>query len=201
MRTDNTVAIDRHALGTLKYIRSSIESAGVLAVPGMAGIAMGAVGLAATALASLPELAPYWLAIWLCAAVAASALGGALLARQAVRNGLTVYPRPARKFLVCLCPAIAAGAVLTGVLWQSGLPQIIPGMWLLLYGCAVLASSTVISASVSRLVAAMGGVFMLCGLIAFLLPPGRHNLMLGAAFGGVHLITGALIWRRNHEEL
>jgi hypothetical protein len=201
MRTDNTVAIDRHALGTLKYIRSSIESAGVLAVPGMAGIAMGAVGLAATALASLPELAPYWLAIWLCAAVAASALGGVLLARQAVRNGSSAYPRPARKFLVCLCPPIAAGAVLTGVLWQSGLPQIIPGMWLLLYGCAVLSSSTVISASVSRLVAAMGGVFMAFGFIAFQLPPGWHNLILGAAFGGLHFMTGVWIWRRNHGEL
>ena len=40
----NTVALDSHALGTLQYIRASIDAAGLLAVPGSAGIAMGAVG-------------------------------------------------------------------------------------------------------------------------------------------------------------
>jgi hypothetical protein len=43
----NTVALDSHALGTLQYIRASIDAAGLLAVPGSAGIAMGAVGITA----------------------------------------------------------------------------------------------------------------------------------------------------------
>jgi len=53
-RPDNTVAIDSHALGTLNYIRSSIEAAGAFAVPGIAGIAMGVVGVIATLVASVP---------------------------------------------------------------------------------------------------------------------------------------------------
>ena len=61
----NTVALDSHALGTLQYIRASIDAAGLLAVPGSAGIAMGAIGITATVLASLKALAPYWLEVWL----------------------------------------------------------------------------------------------------------------------------------------
>ncbi len=35
-RNRNTVALDSHALGTLQYIRASIDAAGLLAVPGSA---------------------------------------------------------------------------------------------------------------------------------------------------------------------
>jgi len=55
-RSNNTVAIDSHALGTLNYIRTSIEAAGTFAVPGIAGIAMGVVGVIATIVASIPGL-------------------------------------------------------------------------------------------------------------------------------------------------
>src|SRR5579864_3833081 len=85
-RSDNTVALDHHALSTLNYIRASIEGAGAFAVPGIAGIAMGAVGLAAAMLASLPGLAAHWLEVWIGAAIAAAGLGVVLLARQRERE-------------------------------------------------------------------------------------------------------------------
>ena len=113
-RPNNTVAIDSHALGTLNYIRASIESAGAYAPPGIAGISMGVVGVLATLVASLPGLAAYWLEIWLLAAMAASAIGVVLIARQPVR-GFMLYRGPARKFVLSLFPALLAGAVLTGV--------------------------------------------------------------------------------------
>src|SRR6202000_933079 len=69
----NTVALDSHALGTLQYIRASIDAAGLLAVPGSAGIAIGAVGIMATVLVSLKALAPHWLQIWLLAGFVAIA--------------------------------------------------------------------------------------------------------------------------------
>ena len=55
-RGHNTVALDSHALGTLQYIRASIDAAGLLAVPGSAGIAIGAVGILAALLVSLKAL-------------------------------------------------------------------------------------------------------------------------------------------------
>jgi len=193
-RSDNTVALDSHALGTLNYIRASIESAGAFAVPGIAGIAMGVVGLTAPVIASVPGLGPYWLEIWLLAAIAASAIGVVLVARQQAR-GFILYRGPARKFVLSLCPALLAGAALTAVFWQLGLISLIPGMWLLLYGCAVLSASLMTSAAMVKLVALMGALFVLYGLVAFQLPLRWHNYTLGLGFGALHLLFGALIGR------
>jgi hypothetical protein len=193
-RSDNTVALDSHALGTLNYIRASIEAAGAFAVPGIAGIAMGAVGVCATVVASLPGLGAYWLEIWLLAAMAASAIGVVLVARPQAR-GFILYRGPARKFVLSLCPSLLAGAALTAVFWQDGLTSLIPGMWLLLYGCAVLSASMMTSAATVRLVALMGALFVVYGLIAFQLPVRWHNYTLGLGFGALHLLFGILIGR------
>ncbi|HVO47729.1 MAG TPA: hypothetical protein VMT29_15495 [Steroidobacteraceae bacterium] len=202
-KQNNTVALDTHALGTLNYIRASIEAAGTFAVPGIAGIAMGAVGVTATVLASLSALAGWWLEIWLVAALAASAAGCLLVARQSHRlsdGGFALYRGPVRKFVLSLCPALLAGAVLTVVLWVEGHGVLIAGMWLLLYGCAVLSASMMTSAVTQRLVAAMGGLFVVCGAVAFAVPPRWHNLILGLGFGALHLLFGILIGRINRVE-
>ena len=193
-RQNNTVAIDSHALGTLNYIRASIEAAGAFAVPGIAGIAMGVVGVIATVVASVPGFASYWLEIWVVAALAASALGVVLVARQPAR-GSSLYRGPARKFVLSLCPSLLAGVVLTVVFRQEGLTSLIPGMWLLLYGCAVLSASLMTSAAMMRLIVLMGGLFVVYGLIAFKLPSQWHNYTLGLGFGALHLLFGVLIGR------
>src|SRR6267154_4915904 len=116
VQSEAPVAIESRALGTLAYIRASIESSGSMDVPGMAGIVMGVIGVLAAIVVSLPRWAAHWLGIWLAAAVIALVLGGALGARQIVQRGHTRYLGPVRKFLLCLCPALLAGAVLTLVL-------------------------------------------------------------------------------------
>ena len=196
-RSDNTVALESHALGTLNYIRASIESAGAFAVPGTAGIAMGVVGVIATAIASLPALSAYWFDIWLVAAIAASAIGVVLVARQQAR-GFILYHGPARKFVLSLCPALLAGAVLTVVFREEGLTTLIPGMWLLLYGCAVLSASMMTSAAIARLIVLMGALFVVYGVVAFQLPIRWHNYTLGFGFGVLHLLFGMLIGRADH---
>ncbi|MEP6548406.1 MAG: hypothetical protein ABJD53_13180 [Gammaproteobacteria bacterium] len=161
----------------------------------MAGIVMGIVGLLAAVVVSFPRWAPHWLGIWLCAVGIALTFGGALVARQIGRNGHARYWGPARKFLLCLCPALLAGAVLTWVLFAVGVPSVIPGMWLLLYGCAVLSASTVTSAGITRLVGIMGALFVILGAIAFALPASANTAMLGLGFGVLHIVFGHLIGR------
>src|SRR5580700_6630401 len=90
----NTVALDSHALGTLQYIRASIDAAGLLAVPGSAGIAMGAVGVLAAILVSLKSLAAHWLEIWLIAGLVAIAFGTVLMAHQVISRGTALYRGP-----------------------------------------------------------------------------------------------------------
>jgi len=199
MQGNAPVPIESRALGTLAYIRASIESSGSMAVPGMAGVCMGAVGVTAAVLAAIPEFASHWLAIWLTAALIALAVGGSLMARKA-RAGSARYMGPARKFLLCLCPALAAGAVLTIVLWRAGSERVIPGAWLLLYGCSVLSASTVTSAAVNRLVGAMGFLFVALGLIAFSTPMAAQTLLLGLGFGGLHVVFGVLVGRASRGE-
>jgi hypothetical protein len=194
------IPIESRALGTLDYIRASIESSGSMAVPGMAGIVMGIIGILATIVASLPRVAPHWLEIWLVAAALASALGAAMMAREASQSGHARYLGPVRKFLLCLCPALLAGAALTFVLYRSGTTSLIPGVWLLLYGCAVLSASTVTIARTMRLVWMMGALFMLLGILAFASPPGTHTMILGMGFGALHTIFGVLIGQVSHGE-
>jgi hypothetical protein len=193
--TRNTVALDAHALGTLKYIRASIDAAGLLAVPGSAGIAMGAVGLLAAVLAAQPALARHWFDIWLAAAVGAFLCGSAVMIHQAVTTGSALYRGPSRKFLMCILPSLFAGAVLTSVLWHQRAADSIPGVWLLLYGCGVVAASTM----TVRPVGVMGALFVALGVAALGLPPRYSNLALGAGFGGLHLIFGIIIGRTRRE--
>jgi hypothetical protein len=194
------VTIESRALGTLAYIRASIDSSSSMDVPGMAGIVMGIIGVLAAIVVSVPRWSDHWLGIWLFAAAAALLLGSALVARQYVRRGHTRYLGPARKFLLCLCPALFAGAVLTGVSWTAGMISAIPGVWLLLYGCAVLSASTVTIAGISRLISVMGALFVVLGTITFILPGAAHTIMLGLGFGVLHIIFGILIGRLAHGE-
>lgn len=195
------IPIESHALGTLSYIRASMDSAGSLAVPGMAGIVIGAIGLMAAVLASIPALRGGWLGIWLVAACLAFALGGTLMLRQAgARRGHARYFGPARKFLLCLCPALIVGGILTFALWHAGNLQLIPATWLLLYGCAVIPASTATNPTNLRLIAAMGALFIGLGILALVLPFATQTVLLGAGFGFLHLCFGLLIRRANHGD-
>ena len=200
MQTNRPVPIESRALGTLSYIRASIDSASSLAVPGLAGIVMGAIGAAAALLTYVPAIGSYWLTVWLVAACVAFLLGGALVARQVSQRGGSLISGPFKKFLMCLCPTLLAGAVLTLVLSLAEMQRLIPGTWLLLYGCAVVAASTATNSRSQLIVASMGALFILLGGTAFALPASAHTLLLGAGFGGLHLISGILIGRVNHGE-
>jgi len=198
IQSEAPAAIESRALGTLAYIRASIESSSSMDVPGMAGIVMGVIGVFTAVVVSLPGLAPHWLAIWPVAGAFAFLLGGALVARQVVRRGHSRYLGPTRKFLLCLCPALLAGAVLTLVFAAADATRFIPGTWLLLYGCAVLSASTVTIAGIARLICIMGALFVALGSLTLALPANAHAAMLGLGFGVLHMIFGILIGRSTH---
>jgi len=188
------VRIDSQVAATLRYIRGTMEAASSIAVPGSAGCAMGVVGVLAAVLSSTAGLRAHWLGIWLLAAAVAAGLGVALMARPASLRGLTLSATPIRKFALCLIPSMFAGAVMTAVHWTSGNLHAIPGTWLLLYGCGLIAASVPTTGAI----AVMGGLFIALGLLALVLPDGLHTLVLGLGFGGLHLLFGFLIGRSGH---
>lgn len=191
MHASNTVHIDSHAAATLRYIRASMNAAASVAVPGSAAIAAGIVGVLAALVSSISSLREYWLIIWLIAAFIATGLGSVLLLRQSPLDALTIAGSPVRKFALCLLPSLFAGAVMTGVLWSHGTLQAIPGTWLILYGCALIAASAV----AAQIMGLVGGLFFVTGLLALLMPSELQTFMLGLGFGGLHLLLGFVIGR------
>jgi hypothetical protein len=170
-----------------------MEAAASLAVPGSAGIAMGIIGLMAAALASAPVLRAYWIGIWLIAAVLAAGIGGIQMARGTYAGGFALSDAPLRKFALCLLPCLFAGAVMSAVHWYSGNLHVIPGTWLLLYGCALISASAPTTRTIA--LGTLGSLFAALGLLALLLPDSLQMLLLGAGFGGLHIAFGLLIAR------
>jgi hypothetical protein len=195
MAGSTLVPLDSHALATLRYIRATINAAGCVAVPGSAGVATGMIGLLAALLARSALLHAYWLEVWIVAAFVAATTGGALVARQSARNGFTLLGMPVRKVLLCLLPCLFAGGVLTLVHLRLGSTHAIPGTWLLLYGCGLISTS----ALTSRTIGCLGGCFALLGCAAFLIPPEYENALLGAGFGGLHVLYGLLAPREEEH--
>jgi hypothetical protein len=187
--------MDAHAQATLRYIRSSMDAAALVATPGSAGIAIGLVGAMAAVLAAGPGRA-HWLVVWITAAPLASLIGATVMARQQRLQGRTLFGPSVGRFVLCLVPALLVAALLTAADLYDGNIRVVAGTWLLLYGCALMAAS----ATTIRLVGWLGGLFVLLGIAALLLPVHTHNLLLGIGFGGLHLLFGAyLAGRESHE--
>jgi hypothetical protein len=166
----------------------------VLAGPGSAGMVLGGIALTAAALCLAPALHKYWLGIWLGAGLIGAIIGSILIVRESSLHDLRLAGTPLLKFALCLSPSLGAGLVMTAVHWYGGNPHAIPGTWLLLYGCALVAAS----ATTTRIIAALGGLFIAFGLTALLLKDEWQILMLGAGFGGLHIVFGFLIGRMSH---
>jgi len=183
------VELHEHAMDNLRYIRQTLERAGSFtAVPGKGGVLMGLVALGAQRVAVKQPGAGAWIAIWAIAALVALTIGIAGAAMKSRRFRMQLFSGPGRKFIAGFTPAFLAGAVLTFVFYRAGVSGFLPGVWLLLYGAAVLSGGW---ASV-RIVPLMGACFMLLGTMA-LLVPGYNEQLLSAGFGGLHLIFGTVI--------
>jgi hypothetical protein len=193
MKPAKVVSINDRAIENLKYIRETMERAGSFtAVPGWGGILMG-VSAILTALVSghLPSR-NLWFAAWLGEAALALAIGGWAMVQKAKAAQSPLLVGPGRKFALSLCPAMIAGAALTLVLYRSGLFELMPGTWLLLYGVSVVTSG----AFSVKVVPIMGLCFMALGIIALLSPLAFANWFMAAGFGGLHIAFGIVIARR-----
>jgi hypothetical protein len=188
------VTLNERAIESLEFIRHTMaRSAPFTAVPGWGGVGMGAIATVAAAAGSRAADGWVWLGVWLVAAAVAAPIGFFAMLRKAKRYGLSIWSAAGRRFAQGFVPALGAGAVLTFALALHGQFELLPAMWLLLYGAGVLAGST---ASVPVL-AWMGGATMLLGLAAVFTPPAWRDIWLGAGFGGLQIVFGLVI-ARNH---
>jgi hypothetical protein len=187
------IGLHVQAMDNLRFIRSTMESAGSFtAVPGKGGIVMGATALFAAFAAHLSANSRDWLKVWMGEAVLALAIGLAFSYRKAVLNSTPLLSKPFRRFVLGVAPSVFAGALLTFVFYRRGLSQLLPAMWLLLYGAGITSGG----AFSVRVVPVMGMSFLALGSIATLAPLSFADPLLAIGFGGFHILFGWEIARR-----
>jgi hypothetical protein len=153
---------------------------------------MGATAVVAAWVASRQATTAAWLATWLVEALAAVLIGTWTVNQKARAAGQPVLTGAGRKFALSLSPPLAAGALLTIVLYRVGHTSVLPGLWLLLYGAGIVTAG----AFSVRVVPVMGVCLMAVGALALFSPPAWGDACMAVGFGGVQILFGTIIARR-----
>ena len=161
------------------------------AVPGWGGVAMGVTALVAAFAASRQTTPRAWLAVWLIEAFVAVAIAAPAAATKAHRANSALFSGPGRKFLLSFAPPIVVGGLLSFALYQAGILAALPGVWLLLYGTAIVTGG----AFSVRVVPVMGLCLMALGGAALFAPAKLGDAFMAAGFGVVQIGFGWWIAR------
>jgi hypothetical protein len=181
-------------MDNLAFIRNTMEAAGSFTA--VSGWGMVAVGVLAAIVALVAAQRPTPLGaleVWLASAFFLPIVMLAAIVEKARRAKMPLLSGPARKFVLSFSPPMVVGALLTLVMYRGGMVSAIPGMWLLLYGTAVVAGG----AFSVQIVPVMGLCFMAAGVLALFSPISWIPWIMGAAFGGLHIVFGVPIARRH----
>ena len=188
------IPIDARAADHLRYIRETMERAAEFtAVPGWGGVAMGVTAIAAAFAASRQSSPRAWLAVWLVEAFVAVAIAAATAATKAHRANAALFSGPGRKFLLSFAPPIVVGGLLTFALFRADALTALPGVWLLLYGTAIVTGG----AFSVRVVPVMGLCLMAVGSVALFAPAVSGDVFMATGFGVLQMGFG--LWIARHH--
>jgi hypothetical protein len=184
------VPLEDRAADNLRFIRETMERAGSFtAVPGWGIASIGLTALAAAIVAARHPAPKQWLLTWLAEAALAIALALVTTARKARSARPPLFSGPGRKFALSFAPPLIVGALLTATLYRAGNLAVLPPMWLLLYGTAVVSGG----AFSVRIVPVMGICFLAVGAAALFSPPSWGNGYMMAGFGALQIVFGLVI--------
>lgn len=191
--SQDPASLQAHALDNIRFIRDTMESAGgFTAVPGRAQMLLGGTAFVAAYLASQRTTEQGWIGTWLVEAFLAGAISALGIALKSRSKGLPLLSAPNRRFALGFFPPLFAGVFMTLTLYMAGASSRLPGVWLLLFGTAVVTGG----ALSIRIVPLMGISFMVLGALALVLPAAWGNWIMAVGFGAFMVVFGALIaWR------
>jgi hypothetical protein len=181
------------AMDNLRFIRGIMESAATFtAVSGWGQVVIGISATGAALVASRQTLPWAWVATWIAEAGIAM---GVAIASMTIKSHLANQPLltgPVRKLILSFSPAMLVGVVLTALFVDRAFYAVLPGMWMMLYGAAVVSAGTYST----RAVPVMGAAFMAAGAMTLVTPAAWNTLLMIGAFGGLHVVFGLWIaWR------
>jgi hypothetical protein len=198
-------ALSDRAIDNLQFIRETMERAGSFtAISGSGIAATGVIALVAYAVSGNDLNSPRWITSWIGAALLALLTSIGATYRKAKRTHTPLSGALARKLALAFLPALITGAVITAVALRAGWFVALPGVWLIMYGAAVMAGG----ALSTPIVPVMGASFMFLGALALgapvILAPtwaeaSRETLLnavMAVGFGGLHLLFGNAISRK-----
>lgn len=181
-------------MDNLRFIRGIMENAATFtAVSGWGLVVVGLTAVAAAFIAARQVDALGWVATWVAEAGIAMGLSVASMAIKSHAANVPLLSGPMRKLILSFAPAMIAGVVLTMLFADRGLYTLLPGVWMLLYGAAVISGGTY---SVG-MVPLMGMAFMAIGAVTFIVPAAWSAWLMAASFGGLHMVFGLWIARRH----
>ncbi len=181
-------------MDNLSFIRGAIErAASFTAVSGKGQIWVGITALAAAWIASRQHSLSRWVLVWTGEAVVALLLSAWAIAGKARARDIPLFTGATRRFALAFGLPILIGALLTPPLLRSDAGEMLPGIWLCLYGAGIVSGGLF---SV-RVVPLMGACFVLLGTAAIYGPAGWGDGLMAVGFGGLHITFGLLIARRH----
>jgi hypothetical protein len=187
-------ALSDRALDNLRFIRETMERAGTFtAISGWGIVAVGVVAMISAGVARSRATVEWRVGTWVVTAAVCIALSLWATARKARRSDLSMVSGPAQKLALAFAPAMLVGALLTIALLRIGANDLLPAVWLLLYGTAVVAGG----AFSVRIIPVMGVCFMMFGAAALFAPPSVGEWLMVGGFGLVHVVFGFQIARRH----
>ncbi|MBV8424290.1 MAG: hypothetical protein JO349_03800 [Candidatus Eremiobacteraeota bacterium] len=171
---------------------------------GVAAVASGVVGLAAGVLQGM--LAPHpstagelrlYLTIWLSTLAVALGLNYGAVGIWLIRNHGRHAVEQSRIAAVAILPSIVFGGTLTLALAGAGVWQFLPGVWYGAYAVGLIATRTLVPASILTVAGAFGVV-----ALALLLPFSAFSLawwIMPMGFGLGQILIGVCLARNRAE--
>lgn len=184
---DAVPRLEDRARDNLLFIRQTMEAAAAdTVVSGWGMVSVGAVAALVAPLAHALRSPVAWVLAWLATACVAMMILVGASYRKAHRTDRSAIGGAGRKFLLAVMPAMLVGLGLSGaLLWRHQL-DLLPAIWLFMYGVAVMAGG----AFSVRAVPVMGAAYLALGAVALVAPAAWGDWLMALGFGGLHIAFG-----------
>jgi hypothetical protein len=182
------------AMDNLRFIRETMEAAGTFtAVSGWGQVVIGATAVVAALVASQFGPSKDWVIVWAVEAFLALMISVWFMYNKAKSASLPLLTGTARKLLFSFTPVFVVGMLVTLAFMQRGSYEMLPPVWMLLYGSGVVAAG----AFSVRIIPVMGAAFIVVGAAALFAPPALSTVFMIVSFGVLHMAFGVVIARRH----
>ncbi len=194
-----TVPLHLHAMDNISYIRETMSrSAQFTAVPGWGMVIVGCFATLGSYVATLHLSADWWLNTWVIIGVVSMVIGMVSMRLKATKGQTQIFSAAGKRFLYCFTPTIVTGMAMTDMFYWNGMEHLLPAMWLVLYGLAVLTAGTFSN----PIVPFLGLTIFVLGIMTMQLPYlfspviGTYalaDICMVTGFGFSHIIFGLII--------